>query len=320
MTLPVERPLTPMLARSENDLPSGSEWLYEPKWDGFRALIYKDEDHVEIMSRNGKPLTSYFPDVAAAAKRELPARCVIDGEVVACDEHGNLSFDRLLARLNPRQAPQGAQATFIAFDLLALGHTDLRSRPFALRRKHLERSLRRSIGILPTPQTHRRDAAMRWLRGFRSHGIEGVIAKPRDLHYAAGRRLMVKVRSRNNLDCVVGGFVPDHSDLPAVLLLGLYAEDGVLDHIGQTTVLPARQRLEAQSRLQRRVGAHGFVDGLRPSRWQEQRERPWISVQPEIVCEVAYTAVDSGRLRHAATLIRWRDDRSGEGCSERQLR
>jgi ATP-dependent DNA ligase len=321
MTLPVERPLVPMLARAEAELPRGRGWIYEPKWDGFRGLLYRDGDRVHLMSRNGKTLTDYFPEIVANAKEALPNRAVVDGELVVCDAAGGLDFEGLLSRFRPKQDLQGAHATFIPFDLLSIGDHDLRPRPFAHRRRLLERSVRNQASMTPTPQTEELDAAVVWLNRFRSWGIEGVVAKRSDLPYIAGQRVMVKVRAQHCLDCVVGGFIPDSKGLPAVLLLGLYAEDGVFDHVGQTTVLPGHRRLEARERLRHCVGQPGFVDGARPgySRWTEQRNPEWVSVGPEIVCEVASSAVDNGRLRHSATFQRWRDDRTAGECSSRQL-
>jgi ATP-dependent DNA ligase len=311
-----------MLARPASCLPTGSGWMYEPKWDGFRALIYRDGDRVHVMSRNGKTLTGHFTDITAVAKQALPSRCVVDGELVVLDDQGRLDFEGLLGRLNPRQSDEGqVPATFVAFDLLAIGAHDLRSAAFAKRRRSLERALQQHPRMAPTPQTDQLDVATAWLHGFRSRGIEGVVAKRRDLRYSSGQRLMVKVRARHGLDCVVSGFVLDKNGLPAVLLLGLYAEDGVLDHVGQTTVLPLSRRMEARQRLARHIGHPSFVDGLMPghSRWTEQRNVQWVSVRPVVVCEVAYTAVDGARLRHSATFERWRDDRSAEGCLGRQL-
>jgi len=267
-------------------------------------------------------LTDWFPDITAVAKQALPSRCVVDGELVALDDYGRLDFEGLLGRLSPGQSQVSqAPATFVAFDLLALGRRDLRPAAFTQRRRLLERALQEHPRMATTPQTDRLDAATAWLDGFRNRGIEGVVAKRRDLRYVAGQRLMVKVRARRTLDCVVGGFVPDHNDLPAVLLLGLYAEDGVLDHVGQTTVLPPARRVEAQQRLANHIGAPGFVEGLTPghSRWTEQRNVQSVSVRPVVVCEVAYTAVDGVRLRHSASLERWRDDRSADDCLGSQI-
>jgi len=321
MSLPVERPITPMLARAASSLPNGLGWLYEPKWDGFRALVYREDDRVHVMSRNGKTLTDWFPDITAVAKQALPGRCVVDGELVVLDDYGRLDFEGLLGRLSPRSQVSQAPATFVAFDLLALGRRDLRPAAFTQRRRLLERALQDHPRMALTPQTDRLDAATAWLDGFRNRGIEGVVAKRRDLRYIAGQRLMVKVRARRSLDCVIGGFVPDHNDLPAVLLLGLYAEDGVLDHVGQTTVLSAARRVEAQQRLARHIGRPSFVDGLMPghSRWPEQRNVRSVSVRPVVVCEVAFTASDGARLRHSASFMRWRDDRSANDCLGRQF-
>jgi ATP-dependent DNA ligase len=321
VTLPIERPMIPMLARSAQELPAGDEWIYEPKWDGFRALIYKDGDQVHIMSRNGKALTDHFHELAASAKRAVADGSVIDGELVAMDDAGRLDFEGLASRLNVRGPDPNRAVAFVAFDLVATERRDLRSWPFEERRRALERCLTEDAQIVPTTQTDRLDAARRWLLSFRSRGIEGVVAKRRDQRYVPGQRVMVKVRARRTVDCVVGGFIPDAAGLPVVLLLGLIAEDGVLDHVGQSSVLSRMARIEARDRLKRHVGQDSFVDGSLPgwSRWREQRDLEWISVRPVTVCEVAYTAVDRTRLRNAATFLRWRDDREPGDCSARQL-
>jgi ATP-dependent DNA ligase len=246
---------------------------------------------------------------------------VVDGELIGLDQHGRVTFEGLQSLLNPDKSAPRSIVKFVAFDLLALGNADLRSKEFWQRRQLLERELDGQQQIDTTPQTSQSEDARRWLENFQDRGIEGVVAKERNLPYLSGRRLMVKVRARHSLDCVVGGFVPGRDGKPIVLLLGLYAEDGVLDHVGQSSVLSAPVAREAWRRLQPYLGGESFADGRLPgySRWQEQRPSEWISVEPVIVCEVAYTAVDNFRLRHGASFLRWRDDRDPGDCWLSQL-
>src|SRR5919201_1026619 len=316
MTLPVERPIVPMLSRAAPSLPAGPDWLYEPKWDGFRALIYRDGESVHIMSRNGHELTPRFGDVAEAARAVLPERSVFDGELIALDPAGRITFEGLQARLNPDPTAARGTVRYVAFDLLGLGKADLRSKEFWQRRRLLEQELEGQHHIDTTPQTGHLDSARTWLRNFQHRGIEGVVAKQRNLLYTSGARLMVKVRARHSLDCVIGGFVPGRDGKPVVLLLGLYGEDGLLDHVGQTSVLAAPVAREAWRRLKPNLGGQSFAEGRLPgySRWQEQRPSEWVSVEPVVVCEVAYSAIDNFRLRHGASFLRWRDDRHPGDC------
>jgi ATP-dependent DNA ligase len=260
-----------MLARSEETLPSRTGWLYEPKLDGFRAIVFRDGATVHIDSRNGKPLARYFPELVIAMQEALPDGSAVDGEIVVYGEHG-IDFEALQTRLNPSSGNDRAAllpASFVAFDLLANRGVDITIYPFAKRRARLEKALRSYPSVSITPQTADREAASVWLTEFRSAGVEGVIAKRSDLPYRPGERLMVKVRLRKTVDCVVGGYVADGSGGPSVLVLGLYDERGVLHHIGQTTALSAVQRQDAARRLLH--GGRSFGDGRMPgrSRWGE---------------------------------------------------
>ncbi len=242
-----------MLTRPSLTLPFGEDWLYEPKLDGFRALIHFDGRRLHIDSRNGKPLDSYFPDVVASLPAALGSPCVLDGELVIGREDG-LDFEELQMRLSrgrPNSKPL-LSATYVAFDLLAWGVKAI-DRPFRERRALLERHIRASDVFAMTPQTADRDAAESWL-SFNARGVEGVVAKRGSFPYRSGQRLMVKVRWLRSVDCVVGGYVPDASGLPAALVLGLYDSCGILHHVGNTSVLPATQRRDAATRLERYRG------------------------------------------------------------------
>jgi ATP-dependent DNA ligase len=319
---PLRRPILPMLSRAETTLPNGEGWLYEPKYDGFRALVFRDADRVEIDSRNGKALTPYFADLAESLRAALPNRCVLDGEIVACRDDG-LDFENLqarLARMTSEPPLQGVTA-FIAFDLLAVGNDDLTRVMFSKRRTVLQQAIREQNRVVVTPQTDSADAAQPWLTAFSAKGIEGVVAKRQTQLYEPGRRVMIKVRRQRLVDCVVGGFVPGPDGLPMQLVLGLYDRCGVLHHVGQTSVLSQDRRQEAARVLRRYLGRRSFRDGRMPgrSRWAEQRDLVWIAVAPRLACEVATGNIDDGRFRHAARLVRWRPDRDPTSCTYSQL-
>jgi len=309
-----------MLARSAPILPIGDGWLYEPKLDGFRALVHFDGRRLHIDSRNGKTLDTYFPDLVVRLPTALKAPCVLDGEIVVGGEAG-LDFEELQTRLSrgPDQEQPMLGASYIAFDLLAWGGSvfDL---PFRKRRALLEQHIHASDVLAITPQTDNRDAAQVWLSlGVR--GVEGVVAKRGSLPYRPGQRLMVKVRHLRSVDCVVGGYVEDPSGLPAALVLGLYDRCGILHHVGNTSVLPAAQRPEAANRLRRYRAKPSFVDGRMPGygRWPGQRDLMWRPVAPEVVCEVAGSNIDGGRFRHSLRFLRWRPDRDAWDCRTGQL-
>lgn len=294
-----------MLARSASMLPIGDGWLYEPKLDGFRALVHFDGRRLHIDSRNGKALDIYFPDLVSRLPTALRSPCVLDGEIVIGSEAG-FDFEELQARLSRRPA-QGQPllgASYVAFDLLAWGSSVV-DRPFRKWRALLERHIHASDVLAITPQTDDHVAAQIWLSlGVR--GVEGVVAKRGSLPYRPGQRLMVKVRHLRSVDCVVGGYVEDPSGLPAALVLGLYDRCGILHHVGNTSVLPAAQRPEAANRLRQYRGKPSFVDGRMPGygRWPGQRHLVWRPVAPEVVCEAAGGNIDNGRLRHSLRFLR----------------
>jgi len=309
-----------MLARPAAELPAGEGWLYEPKLDGFRALVHFDGQRLHIDSRNGKLLDSYFPDLVNSLPAALGSPCVLDGELVIIHE-GALDFEELQRRLSRRRddAQPLLGASYVAFDLLAWRRS-LLDRSFLERRARLERHIKSTNVLTFTPQSGDREAAQAWLSS-KARGVEGVVAKRGNFPYRPGKRLMVKVRRLQSVDCVVGGYVPDASGLPANLVLGLYDSCGILHHVGNTSVLHESQRREVATLLRRYRGKPSFGDGRMPGngRWPGQHDLVWVSVAPEVVCEVAGGNVDKGRFRHSLRFRRWRADRDGWSCRTAQL-
>jgi ATP-dependent DNA ligase len=342
--MPGDFPLTipPMLARAEKELPRGDGWSYEPKWDGFRTIVFRGDDGVRLQSRDEKPLDRYFPEVAAVVAATSPARWVGDGEILIVRPEG-LGFDELLQRIHPaasRVAKLAAEwpATLILFDLLAEGDDDLRDRPLAERRDRLT-ALTGRLGIeqapqdlehlmpgpqvLVTPWTHDVDLAERWFADEAGIGQDGVVAKPDDVAYRAGERVMVKVKHRRTVDCVVGGYrVAKNGDGVGSLLLGLYGDDDVLHYVGHTSSFKIAERRQIREILAPLEGGESFGEGRTPggpSRWSAGRDTAWVSLEPSVVCEVSVDRLQSGRFRHAATFIRWREDRDPRSCTFDQL-
>jgi ATP-dependent DNA ligase len=310
-----------MLARSASRLPTGDDWRYEPKLDGFRALVHFDGRRLHIDSRNGKALDPYFPDLIAKLPSALRSPCSLDGELVFGEKDG-LNFEGLqacLSRSHEHGRPLVSGASYVAFDLLAW-ESSLLERAFRIRRALLERHIETSDFLAITPQTHDGDAAQAWM-SFNATGIEGVVAKRGSLPYRSGQRLMVKVRRLRSYDCVVGGYMPDANGLPAALVLGLYDACGFLHHVGNTVVLIAAQRKEAADRLRAYRGNPSFGEGRMPGygRWPGQRDLVWCSVAPELVCEVAGSNIDGGRFRHSLRFLRWRPDRDAWHCRTSQF-
>ncbi|HET9949629.1 MAG TPA: ATP-dependent DNA ligase [Longimicrobiales bacterium] len=335
---PIEPPVAPMLAKLTEKLPAGEGWLYEPKWDGFRAIVFRDGSDVYIQSRDLKPFDRYFPELHDALVERLPAGCVLDGEIVVMTP-GGLDFDALQMRIHPaasrvEKLAREIPASFVAFDVLAAEGRDLRGAPQAQRRAVLE-SLLRGVGppVWLTPLTRDRDVAEEWLDTFEGAGLDGVIAKPAGAPYQPGKRAMLKIKHVRTADCVVGGFrwYKDHPDAVGSLLLGLYDDQGRLQHVGITSSfkMPERRKLAA-SLAPFRDGAHeghpwtsgahpgGRVPGG-PSRWSGGKDLSWEPLRPELVCEVKYDHMQSGRFRHATTFLRWRTDKRPEDCTYDQL-
>ena len=305
-------PVMPQLALSRVALPEGEEWAYEPKWDGFRAIAFVDGDGSLLQSRNGKPLSRYFPEL------EFPSGAyVLDGELVILEADGKQDFDALQQRIHPaesriRKLAQEMPARFVAFDLLALDGRSLLDEPFERRREQLEQVVREPIDL--TPFTTERKDADPWL-----HGAEGVIAKQLDAPYRPGERKgMVKVKRVRTIDAVPVGWRPGKEEgTLGSLILGLYDEGGELRVVGHTSGFSAKQKRELPAFLAPyETGERGSGD---PSRWDSGRELEWRTVRPELVCEVTFDHVSAGRIRHGAKLKRWREDKAPRECTVDQL-
>lgn len=325
--LPFASPLAPMLAQADEELPRGEGWVYEPKWDGFRAIVFRDGDSVHLCSRNGQPLERYFPELLEALKQALPERCVVDGEIILPGPRG-LDFDALQARIHPapsrvRRLAAETPSGFTAFDLIALGDDDWRERPFAERRAQLVATFRPAGQHFVTPQTSSADEAMRWFHDFEGAGCDGLIAKRLELPYAPGKRVMVKVKHHRTADVVIGGFREGKTpQTVGALLLGLYDAQGLFHHIGHTSSFKAKEKRDLFARLSPMAIESSF-DGQRPdasSRWKRGDEAPpWTAIRPELVCEVRYDYLQGARFRHASTFLRWRTDKDPQECLTSQL-
>ncbi len=338
MHLPVLPPLPPMLARLARELPADG-FLYEPKWDGFRCLAFRDGGEVDLRSRHDRPLARYFPELVEALSTLARERIVLDGEIIVAGPNG-FDFAALLARLHPaasRVARLAGEtpATFVAFDLLALDAEDVRRRPFRERRAALEEAL---AGVRPplalTPVTEDTGTAARWLQG-RHDGIDGVVAKDASGAYEPGIRALVKVKTERTADCVVAGFrLHEDRPLPSSLLLGLYDDEGALRHVGIAASFGERLRESLladlgplATSLEGHPWARGFLTaGSRmgrlkgaAARWVPEMGLDWVPVRPERVCEVSYDRVDRDRFRHPARFRRWRPDREPRSCTFEQL-
>ena len=340
MTLPFAPPLSPMLAELSRTLPEEGELLYEPKWDGFRTLVFRDGDTLTLESRNEKPMTRYFPEVVSALLARLPPRCVLDGEIVIAGAKG-LDFDALLQRIHPaasriHKLAQETPASLVAFDLLALEDRDLRPAPLRERRALLESTLAQATPPLYlTPATRSRETARDWFTRFEGAGLDGVIVKSLDQPYLEDERGWQKVKHERTADCVVGGFRV-HKDGKGVgsLLLGLHDAEGTLHHVGVASSFSAAARTKLAQELEplRENAAQGHPwlahltepsDGQRipggPSRWTGKRDLSWEAVRPERVAEVAYDHLQGDRFRHATQFRRWRPDREPGSCRYDQL-
>ncbi|WP_224391743.1 ATP-dependent DNA ligase [Pseudonocardia sp. ICBG1293] len=338
MDLPVMPPVKPMLARPAPSVPEGR--LYEPKWDGFRSIVFRDGDEVEIGSRNEKPMTRYFPEVVAAVKAHFPPRAVVDGEIVVASGNA-LDFEALQQRIHPAASrvtllSTETPASFVAFDLLALGDDDLTARPFAERRALLEEAF---AGVSPpvhlTPITGDTDTARRWFEKFEGAGLDGLIAKDPAGTYQPDKRVMTKVKHERTADCVVAGYRVHKSGPDAVgsLLLGLYDTRGVLVSVGVVGAFPMARRRELMTELQPLVT--GFDDhpwawarqeeGERTprksetSRWNAGKDLSFVPLRPERVVEVHYDYMEGARFRHTTQFVRWRPDRDPTSCTYAQL-
>jgi ATP-dependent DNA ligase len=346
MSLPFDSPIRPMLSSAAERLPGGDGWLFEPKWDGFRTLVFRDGDDILLQSRDEKPMNRYFPELLAPLGQALPERCVVDGEVVIVGAAG-LDFEALLLRIHPaasRVKLLAAQspASFVAWDLLAFGDEDLRARPLAERRERLERVLADAEPpVHLSPATRDRTLAEDWFRRFEGAGLDGVMAKRLDEPYRAGERTMLKIKHSRTADCVVAGFrwhKNGAGTMVGSLLLGLYDEAGALHHVGVTAAFShaARRELVAELAPLRANALEGhpwrdWADGQSEataagqrmpgasSRWNRGKDLSWEPLRPERVCEVAYDHMQGTRFRHAAQFVRWRPDKRPRDCRYDQL-
>ena len=336
MQLPVMPPVAPMLAKAVHELPVGAQWYYEPKWDGFRSLVFKDGDELELTSRNERSLTRYFPELVAVLRLELPERCVLDGEIVIMDAAGRLDFDALLARIHPAgsrvaKLAQATPASYVAFDLLALGETDWSDEAFAARRGALEDIAAGRRGALAcTPVSRDPAQAAEWFVRFEGGGLDGVVAKRADLPYRPDERVMAKWKHERTADCVVAGLRRDERGGVASLLLGLYDAQGVLHHVGVASSFSRARRDELADRLaplglgedEQHPWLGAQSRGRRPggeSRWSRTRDGAFEPLRPELVAEVAYDHLQGDRFRHATQLRRVREDRAARSCNYAQL-
>jgi ATP-dependent DNA ligase len=333
-------PVSPMLARPVASVPAGPGYLYEPKWDGFRAVIFRDGEEVEIGSRNERPLTRYFPEVVAASRAALPERAVVDGEIIIAGAR-SLDFEALLARIHPAASrvtllAEQTPASFVAFDLLALGDDDLTSHPQAQRRELLAAALAgTSAGVHLTPATQDPEVAQLWFERFEGAGLDGVVAKPLELPYRQGERAMLKIKHSRTADCVVAG-LRWHKSGPVVgsLLLGLYDAAGVLQSVGVCSSFTQARRRELVDELGpwrmdslaghpwaawAQGGGESRMPGSEASRWNRGKDLSWVPLRPERVCEVGYDHLEGRRFRHTTQFRRWREDREPRSCTYAQL-
>jgi len=326
-----------MLAKLTREFPEAEGLFYEPKWDGFRCIVFRDGDDVELGSRNEKPLTRYFPELMEPLKRDLPDRCVLDGEIVIAGPTG-LDFDALSQRIHPAESritmlASTTPASFVAFDILAVDDRDLCDTPYAERRKALEEALGSSSApVHLTPVTDDPEVARDWFSRFEGAGLDGVVAKPGDLKYLPDKRAMLKVKHERTADCVVAGFRwHKQGGVVGSLLLGLYDDQHVLHHVGVASGFTAVRRTELVDELEPfRTGAiesHPWLEAAvassrRPggtSRWSAGKDMTWEPLRPELVCEVAYDHLQEERFRHGTSFRRWRPDRLPASCTYAQL-
>jgi ATP-dependent DNA ligase len=323
-----------MLAKLVSELPEADGLRYEPKWDGFRSIVFRSGDEIELSSRNSRPLTRYFPELAESLKAALPERCVVDGEIVIAGAEG-LDFEALLQRIHPAESRIArlaveTPASFVAFDLLAEGTENLCAAPFAERRARLETLLAgrgAADAVRVTPQTQDVAQAADWLERFEGAGLDGVVAKSPELPYRPGARVMWKIKHERTADCVVAGYREHKQGGVGSLVLGLYDRDGVLHHVGVCSSFSAKRRKELIEELAPVAlddgeehpwhGGHG--SGPTASRWKSDADLAMHALRPTLVCEVAYDHRQGDRFRHATSFRRWRPDRDAPSCTFDQL-
>ena len=346
MHLPVNPPVLPMLAKRVGELPLGATWIFEPKWDGFRALVFRDGDEILIQSRDGKSLNRYFPELLDPLRSQLPARCVLDGEIVVAKDDA-LDFDALQLRIHPAQLrvkllSREIPASIVFFDLLSEGDRDLRRMAFEDRRSILE-SLLSSVAppIHLTPATRELSTAADWFRRFEGAGLDGVVAKPIASSYESNKRVMLKVKHERDCDCVVAGFrwhKKGERSAVGSLLLGLFDDSGALQHVGVCASFTEKKRRELVEFLapyrKNALAAHPWKDWAEQapasgdgehrmpggqSRWSQGKDLSWEPLRPELVVEVAYDHMQGSRFRHTAQFRRWRTDKLPSDCTYDQL-
>ncbi|MGH3980817.1 MAG: ATP-dependent DNA ligase [Pseudonocardiaceae bacterium] len=340
MRLPVMPPVAPMLAKPAADIPAGQH--YEPKWDGFRSIIFRDGGEVEIGSRNERPMTRYFPEIVAAVQANFPPRVVIDGEIVIADQKRNtLDFEALQQRIHPAASrvellSEQTPASFVAFDLLALGDDDLTQRPLAQRRTTLEQALAGAAApVHLTLATRDQDVARQWFDQFEGAGLDGLIAKKLDLRYEPDKRVMTKIKHERTADCVVAGYRLHKSGPDAIgsILLGLYNDDGVLGSVGVVGAFTMARRRQLFTELQPLVtdfdghpwnwAAHERGERTprknETSRWNVGKDLSFTPLRPERVVEVRYDYMEGDRFRHTTQFVRWHPDRDPHSCTYHQL-
>jgi ATP-dependent DNA ligase len=337
----MEPPIEPMLAKLVDDIPTTDGLLFEPKWDGFRSIVFRSKDDVYIQSRDLKPLDRYFPELHAALLERLPPGCVVDGEIVIATNEG-LDFDALQLRLHPaasrvEKLSKQMPSSFVGFDLLVIDGASIMDRPQSERRAVLETLLAKvTPPVYLTPMTRDRRIAAEWLQRFEGAGLDGVIAKPEDGQYLPGKRAMFKIKHARTADCVVSGF-RWHKKEPGIigsLLLGLFDDQGRLHHVGVTSSFTMEKRKQLVDELEPlrkdamashpwREWVEAMGDGQRmpggQSRWSAGKDLSWEPLRIERVCEVKYDHMQGDRFRHAATFLRWRDDKAPKDCRYDQL-
>jgi ATP-dependent DNA ligase len=343
MQLPVNPPILPMLAKRVSELPAAGDWIFEPKWDGFRALVFRDGDEVLLQSRDEKPLNRYFPELVEPLQAQLPARCVLDGEIVLVKD-GALDFDSLQLRIHPAASrikllSEEIPSSIVFFDLLANGKKDLRNVPFQERRRTLESLLSSAKApVHLTPATTDFTTAADWFRRFEGAGLDGVVAKPTSGTYESNKRVMLKVKHERDCDCVVAGFrwhKKGERTMVGSLLLGLFDDSGRLQHVGVCASFTEKVRHELVDFLapyrKNALANHPWkawaVDELAAdrrmpgaqSRWSHGKDLSWEPLRPELVVEVAYDHMQGDRFRHTAQFRRWRTDKKPTDCTFAQL-
>ena len=330
MTLPITPPFLPMEADSVEEIPTGPEWQYEPKWDGFRCIVFRDGESVELQSKAGQPLARYFPELTEGIRDMKARRFVLDGEIIIA-EGGQLAFDQLLQRIHPAASRVNRLArehpsTLVSFDLLVDDHgTALVDIPLGGRRVRLERFAARYLRdgwVRLSPATADLDEARGWLT-IMGGGLDGIIAKRLDLPYRSGERTgMVKIKNLRTADCVVGGFrYGAKGRQVGSLLLGLYDDEGLLNHVGFTSSVHAADRAEVTRELEAARQPPGFTGRAPggPSRWSRGRSTEWEPLEPKYVVEVQYDHFTGGRFRHGTKLLRWRPDKAPRRCTMKQV-